>query len=64
MNIGSLMSTPAIVFVVVTVRTKFGLVGLPCPLFTALVLLVFIELLVDKSLYLTSSTLCSVIGEL
>ena len=46
LNIGSLMSFPTILFTgtiltVGTVRTKCGLVELPCSLFTTLVLLVF-----------------------
>ena len=60
LNIGSLMSAPAIVFVFGTIKTKFGLVELPCPLFTVLVVLVFTELLGDMSHDLTSGT----VGEL
>ena len=51
-----LMLTTSFVFVDVTVRVKFGLVRLPYSLFTMLVLLVFIELLGDRSCDLTSGT--------
>ena len=59
------MSVPSIglITVVLTagrVKTKFGLVELPCPLFTMLVVLSFTELLGDRSHYLTSGT----VGEL
>ena len=64
LNIGNLMSAPAIVFATSTVETKFRLAGLPCPIFTALVLIVFIELLGDKSLDITFGEVCSVVGEL
>ena len=50
------MSAPAIVFVVGTVETKFGLVGLPYSLFTVLVVLIFIELLGYRFGDLTSCT--------
>ena len=43
-----------------TVVTKCGLVRFPCPLFTALVLLVFIEILEDRSHDLT----LGIVGEL
>ena len=43
-----------------TVGTKFGLVGLPCPLFTALEQLIFTQILGDWSGDLTYCT----IGEL
>ena len=64
MNIGNLMSAPAIVFIAGTVRTQFWLVDLPCPLFTMLVLLVFTNSLGDKSLDITSRDVCSVVGDL
>ena len=59
------MSVPAIGLISVvlttgTFRSKFGLVRLPRPLFTALVLLVFTEILGDRSRDLTSGT----VGEL
>ena len=60
LNIGSLMLAPTIVFVVGIVRTKFGLVELPCPLFTVLVILVFTESIGDMSCDLSSGT----VGEL
>ena len=58
------MSAPAIVFAAGTVETKFWIVELPCLLFTALVLLVFTEVLGDKSLVLTSGEVCCVVVEL
>ena len=45
-----------VVFTVGTVEKKIGLVELPCPLITALVLLIFTKILGDRSYYLTSST--------
>ena len=50
------MSVPSIGFVGGTVGTKFGLVVLPCPLFTTLVLLAFIEILRERSHDLTYGT--------
>ena len=49
------MSALAIVIIHGTARTKFGLVELPCLLFTVLVVLVFVELLGDRSGDITSS---------
>ena len=60
LNIGSLMSAPTTIFVAGRVRTKFGLVRLPYPLFTVLLLLVFTKSLGDRSRNLTSGT----VGEL
>ena len=64
LNIGNLMSALAIVFDTCTLETKFWLVGLPCPLVIALVLLVFTNALGDKSLDLTYGDVCGVVGEL
>ena len=58
------MLAPANVFTASTVITKFWLVGLPCPLFMTLVLIVFTNALGDKSLYIASSDVCGVGGEL
>ena len=58
------MSVLAIVFAAGTVINFFGLVILPCLLFIVLVFLVFIELLGDISLNLTSGKVCDVVGEL
>ena len=64
LNIGNLMSTPAIIFAIGTVEIKVCLVGLYFLLFTALVVLIFIELLGDRSLDLTSTEVFDVVGEL
>ena len=50
------MSDPAIVFATGTVETKFGLVKIPCPIFTVLVVVVFTELLGERYGDLTSGT--------
>ena len=50
------MLAPAIVIATGTIRTKFGLVRLPCPLFIVLVVLVFTESLGDRSRNLTSGS--------
>ena len=45
-----------------TLGKKYGVVGLPCPLFRALVLFIFTSLLGDEFLDLTSGDVCGVVG--